>query len=341
MTTPITGPHLSNIDTPTLLESKRWFRQRRPYNLPLSFAADRSVGQLDAYGGSTAGSGRLFTQQWGSSERAYAQAYARLVGQLGDNASLGISLVQWRQSADMIVNRSKQLGAFTTALYRRSPLGIASSLGISVRKVQKILGTRHGVSRSPANLWLEFWFGWKPMVSDIYAASEVFDQELPLVPIKGRGVELRTWETMPEPFSKGQLYSGTTRCLIGCNVRVANPNLRLMQQFGILNPASVAFDGIPWSFVLGWFSNVNSWLGSFTDFAGLDISNGYVTDSVKVKGLDWWPDFPGRGGYVNATRLNRRLIDTIPRPSFLFKQLKFEPTRAATAISLLIQKLPR
>lgn len=322
---------------------KSWYRQKPPYDRPLPY---RYVQGFAVGPGNSADGWRwkAFVRDLDYT-KLYAQAYSSLADKLGEGADLGVSLVQYRQADAMIRSRANQLGAFTTSLVRRSPIGVAASLGISIRDVQRIMKTRHGVSRKLSDLWLEFWFGWKPLVSDIFTACEILNRELPWGKLKAsrRDVEPYTIRQVPATESGEGIAWAVVRkqVSVGVRVRVKNPNVRLLQEFGVLNPYLVAWDVIPWSFVLGWFSNVDSYLSSFTDFAGLETSDGYVSKSAFIAGHTFWPYDPLQGGPGFGVATLRDLFTEVPRPRLVLKGFTLKPLRALTAMSLLVQKLPR
>lgn len=345
MALPVTGPFAWDMTSYRYDGHKTWYRQKRPYkiNLAHSFVQGWAIegnNSLDAWRWRTFADSQDYSA-------TYAQAYARLVSKLGDSAGLGVTLAQWKQADGMISKRANQLSAFTTQLVRRSPIGVAASLGISIKEAQRVMGTRYGVARKLSDLWLEFWFGWKPLVSDIFTACEVFDQPIPWGRIRAtrrRNIGPYLYQKPAGPFSEGIWFQRVQQYVgIGVDVRLVNPNLHLLNQFGLLNPAVVAWDAVPWSFVIDWFANVSSWLGSFTDFAGIERSNGYVTRRSWLDGVTYWTDLPEAGGYGIGKSLRREVLlqGNIPRPSLVLRDASLKPARALTAITLLVQKLPR
>lgn len=347
MVGPITGAPTIQDSGPGFYFQKIGQRQKRPYNLPTTFA-NRVGLAMGPSNFARAAQYVAYADSVNGSNSSYARAYDNLVKTLGENASLGVTLVQWKQADSMIRKRANQLSSFAVQLARRSPIGVASSLGISLRQAQAVMSVRYGTARKLSDLWLEFWFGWKPMVTDIYAAAQVFDQELPFGKLKGSSRTKFPYAQVQAPATKSGeaiYWQFDSRCTIGVDVRITNPNARLLQQFGLLNPAVVAFDAIPWSFVLGWFSNVNSWLSSFTDFAGLETRNVYVVRRTDLFGRTFIEEFPvpspNGNGYGAASVYTRDVLSSIPRPALQWKDFKLPLTRALTAISLLTQKLPR
>lgn len=360
MVAPVTSGHVKVRADSALWEEKIYYsRQAKPYNiqLPLKHVTyfwnpQSSYGNIwdikniaeDSY-------------TWKVSDEAYAKAYARLVGKLGDGASIGIDLAQYKQANSMISARATQLLGFASSLVRGSPLGAARSLGISIQDAKRVMRTRHGVSRSLADLWLEFWFGWKPLVQDIYGACEVLSNPLPPWRIKGSATETRSFSYGgTAPATGGVRRTQMSRVSVSLDIEVVHPTLRKLQMLGLINPFSVAFDAIPWSFVLGWFSNINSYLSSFTDWAGLKSTDGYITrKNLTTVELFWKPctkeqdpncnpDFylglKGDGlAYIKYRE--PASVQSLPYPPLVFYSKELKLTRAMTAISLLVQKLPR
>lgn len=361
MTEPVTGPFTKHVEEPHLWEHQVGYRQKPPYTLQLAFSRElvRTIN-VGAGGNVLASRAVLFLRDIHDnlSGSSYDRAYARLVGKLGETASMGVNLVQWKQADRMIRHRATTLSRFSDALKNRNPIGVAVSLGISVKKAREVMKPylkkdKYGYHRAQANLWLEFWFGWKPLLNDIFGALDILTGELPSKPLRGSA----SFST-PYGFDTGapatEFLVGTAygRVKVGCNVKVKNPNLRLLQQLGLLNPATVLWDAIPWSFVLGWILTVDLVLNSWTAFAGLDVSKVFVVKSVSYRGeMRWHPCVacPPDQQEIYKTWINlldggkksRVLSTSVPLPSLRVKKLGFAPARALTAISLLIQKLPK
>lgn len=350
MTGPVTGPVFRGGAGNGFEWAKIGYKQKPPYDMNLPYNAYTVV--------STASDNLWRWKEWMyavDTSVAYAKAYERLVEALGDSASLGVTLAQWKEADGMIKARATQLLSFTSAVLRRDPKGIARALGLKnssdaksrVRRYET--GEKYGTAKKLSDLWLEFWFGWSPMVSDIRTASEVFAQELPNARYKGRGSAMDSFsQAAPPPLNpewdgfEGIHWDGKARVEVAMDVRLVNPNTHLLNQFGLLNMATVAYDVIPWSFVLGWVSNVGSYLRSLTDFAGLETSNGYISIKQEVGGYTWWTGafaLQHSQGTGQGFRFVRTPAVSLPRPSFRWKNLSVPPTRGLTAITLLTQKL--
>lgn len=346
----VTGPIITAtpVTDPFYHEMKVSYRQRRPYVQPLPhfYGQGGALGPFNnvPYEGSR---WRSFAE-YPDDSLAYEKARSKLVDKLGDPAAIGITLAQWKQADGMIGKRAGQLNRLAIAVIRRDLHGIASALGMTRRgttRLTEYARKRHWLSIKLSDLWLELWFGWLPAVHDIYTASEVFDRPIPWGFYKAART-MREYDVVVHPgtdlFSERLIFSRTAvRVSLGVPIRIANVNTFLMQQFGILNAGQVAWDAIPWSFVLDWFWNVNSWLGSFTDLAGLDVGQGWKSTTKKVFGSTSWKSYPEKGGVGWGVEKRRVLIDELAQPKLFRKRWSLAPTRALTAMSLLMQQLDK
>jgi hypothetical protein len=138
-------------------------------------------------------------------------------------------------------------------------------------------------TRAPTNdkqmssLWLELQYGWKPLLKDVKDAAE-FLAHLHSVPNqqiyrvrKKREISfstLGTWENR----------QGEVSCSIKCIVR--EKSVPLLS--GILDPYSVAWELLPWSFVVDWFIPVGNYLQARSLSEALEAT--YVkTTYLKIK----------------------------------------------------------
>lgn len=352
MVAPVTAAPTKSVETSTRHELKVWSRQKRPYNLILGLTHNQAdsfpYGQVSMVSNHLSVA-KTHAGTYISNDAAYREAYKRFVGKLGSSAGLGINLVQYRQSVGMMASRLTQLSAFTVGVLRRNPKMIARSLGLNEGKVKKMVTQKYGVANSLSSLWLEFWFGWKPLVSDIYSAAEVLEEPLPNTRVRARGTAVvsgRSGNPAPYYSELNHTWKYSVTVSLGADVAVTNPNLRFLEQMGLLNPAVVVWDAVPWSFVLDWFGGISSYLGSLSTFAGLTAYNGYIAKKAAGSNTMEWKFGAGylgnktpTGAFGQATFKSRTSTSTFPRPPLRISLPDLAPTRALTAISLLTQQL--
>lgn len=263
-----------------------------------------------------------------------SQSLARFNGKLRyGGASLGITLATWRQSRDMIHKRMRTAKQFLDREYMR------------ISKDKRLL---RRLRRNPdplANQVLETEFGWKPLIQDVHAA--LFTAAKHAIPDQFmRAVGKSHWqedEVLGPHFKQHwEGHSQTTYC---SRVAISNENLWMLNRLGLINPASVAFDAIPWSFLLSMVSNVNAFINSFTEEVGLTFTDRSVTRSVKMLTTQWQ-----RGVSFNPVpetrtvllwKYKNRALDVKPDLSWQWKIPDLNWELAAIAASLVVQRFDR
>lgn len=361
MVSPVTGPFTrtrkQNTSTGGFIWDKTttWYRQKRPFTLPLPFDMTlRNTIVLKDYRANpntAANTALALGFSLTESTRAYNQAYARFMQQAQDTAQWAANIAEGRKAIDSMARRATTLTRFTRSVARGDFLGAAKQLGLTKapRKVSR--------KKSFANNWLEYHFGWEPLVKDIGASLEIaIDPYFPKkVRASGRDLYNKRNFNLTNPggnisFTTQKVYTIDSLCSIGGYVEVVNPNVALLSQLGFINPLSVAWELVPFSFVVDWFGNVGQVLASMTDRAGLNIRDGFYTHkqtNTNVQ-LSRYGALQVPSGHVTGetyleqgiTCVHVRRRTGIPTPSLALKSFHgFSPVRGLTAISLLLQGL--
>lgn len=137
-------------------------------------------------------------------------------------------------------------------------------------------------------------------------------------------------------------YTSISDCkvTIAANVRVKNPNLWLANQLGLINPVQMVNEGIMFSFVLDWFSNLSQVISQMTDFVGLEIADPVTSEKSSVT-YDMFNTGDFEDPIANSTRKSTTLLRTlsIPPARLRLAYERFSWRRGANAISLLVQFL--
>ncbi len=280
-----------------------------------------------------------YNKDQGVATRAGNVAYDRLKGKLYTQASDGVDIVEWRQSYSMIVKASSTLLDFTRAVRRLRFLEAA--------RILKLHAVPKGVSprRAWANNWLEYHFGWEPLMADIHESLNVLNNPVnSFVVEKGKGYDATVFKVNTSVSFK-RLSTFITECWVAEGARInaiTNRGLHSLDQFGVINPASLAWELVPFSFVVDWFVNVGQVLASYSDYAGMSLTGSYASYMIKTRAFGSNVPLSGSappliwsGSGVWASR-----APGFPQPSISVKTLRPpSKVRAATAISLLLQGL--
>ena len=261
-------------------------------------------------------------------------AYEKLVEQVtGEQAAIGTALAEARESYGMIANRANGLYRAMKKLRKGNFRGFLKELSVSPKRKHrsKTRAAAHEVS----GLWLEYWFGWSPSVSDIYTAAMQLSEPYPSGKFKGTAKRI----VYEKPY--GNTFVGVWVCKTAATFRLVNPDAYLASQMGLTNPATVIWEIIPFSFLVDWCFDVSSYINSFSDFVGIEISDAYTTEMLRGEWIVSSTSSAHRGEYkAKQVFMERRsgLVRPLPNSEIL-SNLGVSRTRAASAMALLTQIL--
>lgn len=254
------------------------------------------------------------------------ECYQRLRGKLYyGNAALGVTLGSYKQSREMIVDRYRQLSA-------------------RADKWASVLGAKHR-HRQVAGFHLEVIFGWTPLLNDIHAATET------VIQLADSEVNLSSKSRRAAHYQRGSLFSTVNSYDLhykwvktyAASVLIRNPNVWLAERAGLLNPAAVAWDLAPWSFVINMFVNTGQLVNQITDFSGLEFKKFSITNNERHV-CQIWNAAPGPRPVINGVATQtvhdkQRVLTT--KPPSLNLQFRVPDANwetAAMAASLFAQK---
>lgn len=349
MALPISGPNQVSYNRPFPLQptvsdevwTRQYWRQKRPFDRPLPYLGGGAyrvsrVG-YDSYWGTSLSANSAAIG--GIPDEIYqdllSKAYDKLKDKAFNAAQLSVSLAEMAQTTRSLRQRALQLSAFILALRQRKFLVAANILTMPEppKKVGRI--------KSVAGQFLEFHLGWEQLIKDIGNSVDVLQQPIKNTSASAQALdqgytEQSNWP--PGPWSVGwQRTYKQVVVKVGAEFAVDNPNLFLANSMGFVNPLSVAWELVPFSFVLDWFINVGQVISSYTDFLGLSVQNGYTTTLARYTWVGRRGD-PFEELVCNGWWTRREL--GINKPTLHVKRWKNPSlTRAATAVSLLVGQL--
>lgn len=269
------------------------------------------------------------------------RAYASLMSKLRNgDASLGVTLASMNQSMSMIVNRFNDVNDIMGRALRLQNRGRTRVRGGSLAKRR-------------ASDVLEVEFGWKPFIDDIANSLKVIaDSGVTVDRIKrvsGSAQFPIQFETTTAPGLEPRVthsYSGKGHVKYNASYEVTNPNLWLANRLGLLNPIQVAWDRVPWSWVVNMFVNANQLIESVSDTFGLTIISGMETYSYSVlreSHEDWLkPPWQGYSYYSNTNikHVTRNLRYDF-KPQLEFRLPNFNAELGVIASALAVQRSSR
>lgn len=328
----------------------------------LSVWYSKLKGDTSASLGVTIGS---WNQSWNMIAKRYKQL-SKIVRDVAQKSVTQTATIEKRyaEKFKQMDNRLKDLHFRLYAITSRAnlwkPADVRRLKRLIKAEEKRRLKAKHALRRdlekaSSANLFLEGIFGWMPLVQDIInAATTLTGDHFPAGYISGSGRHVYG-APIDEP-SPGSLRitggSVQVRSKYTAQVSVENPNVWLANQLGLLNPAVVAWDLVPWSWVVGMFINVQSVLESFTALYGLSVTDVTRTDESRiVSSVAMENAYPmDHPGYARSTasahaRFKARVrLTGIPTPSLTLRMPKLSMTLgliAAATTTVQVAKLSR
>lgn len=129
---------------------------------------------------------------------------------------------------------------------------------------------------------------------------------------------------------------GTTHLRAAFDIEVINDSLLTLDQCGLINPLSVAWELVPFSFVVDWFLPIGTYINSMSDYAGTRRTNVYQTTFSKTKGTILYPN-DGKKLEDEAIRCQRVLtVPKLPPLWALDLKLNQSKTHVANALALIL-----
>lgn len=252
----------------------------------------------------------------------------------GSRAQLANSLLDAVKTLDMLA--SVVIPPVKALLKLRSGnlIGALREVGLTPKSIVK----------SVPNQWLAYQYGWKPLLSDIYHVNEKLKMEISK-PLRLNVRHSRTLKSENTTNVESRKISG--RSGMGIVADYIPSGLSNIDASGLLNPVSIAWEAVPFSFVFDWFIPLGNTFQALTATADLQFVSGYrnskFVDSV-TRFNDGNPpqQLISQGKYnIERYKFNRVSISGFPLPKIYENTNPFSTPRILNAAALLGQLFTR
>lgn len=207
---------------------------------------------------------------------------------------LGTAFAERNATARMLGDTARRMADAARSLRRGEFRNAARALGIK-GDVGKPRGSNW------TNHWLQLQYGWKPLLSDIYGSADALSKrersDWRVTAKAYRSTERRVvYNRLPGfspstglPTNSDGFYGvAVTRQGVFTRIDAVPDNDLTMSltSLGVTNPLNVAWELVPYSFVVDWVLPIGSWLSS------LDAMLGYTSayTSVSTRSETIWTD---------------------------------------------------
>lgn len=282
------------------------------------------------------------------------------------SVNLAVAYAERNRTAQMVAKTATDLASALHNLRQGDFMGAARDLGIAAKKVPKKKQDRfkreytRNRAKALSSGWLELQYGWKPLLSDVYGAAEELAKKQASPHTETVMVQHRVSQEVNYTSRYGSAddmkiisrFSGSRLLIVRKSVTIYRKPGAPQDLFrlGILNPLVVAWELVPYSFVVDWFLPLGAWLETFDAHQGIEFLGGYQTvfERSSIKGeramsgtID---DSVLTGSAVASTEyinMNRTILRDLPPVGLPRLKDPRSVGHAANAIALLTQMFGR
>lgn len=213
-------------------------------------------------------------------------AWRELYGEVGElKSNLALIIAERQETVNMVNRGLRMIKDFTDAYRKRNWNEAFIAAGVRGPRGRSP-DAKGGVKQvAQFHLWLNL--GLMPIAQDVYALANKDLRPPTLRVAKSKsfsgthvaieGAESGTFST--EVGFKTRLTVSAKADIPSLDYFAAN----IAQQLGLTNPASLAWELMPYSFIVNWFVDIGSFLAQFDTFAGLrliEMSETYTDEAV-------------------------------------------------------------
>jgi len=283
----------------------------------------------------------------------------------GDWAPLGSTgLITWDNDDQNLAN-ARALDELNESIRGSTDLSIDAfqlDKTLALRKdIGKVVSSLLKIKRNPANwrlftnttssVWLQWVYGIKPTlqsIHDIVHHTSNFYQEEGIM-FKGRGTVKRS-VAVPDDNVPDISFQGTTqcstsrRCEIKCFLCIPNNSLTNIARLTSLNPASIAWELMPFSFVVDWFVNIGGYVRNletaliyqrYFKYGYQTISYSHSATYNYTRRHSWLPATGVISGTGSWRGMSRSELSGFPRPQLPSLNTTLGSGRLLNAAALL------
>lgn len=187
--------------------------------------------------------------------------------------------------------RAETIHLLSTALSRLGKAYNLAKAGNLVGAAIALTGHKpsHNISNTVAQGWLELQYGWRPLMSDIYGLSTTLQKQM----THREYVVVSSRKKIQEASSRLTVNGNTREYMTAdafyeSSVRVKMKSssmfLKTASEVGLTNPLLVAWELVPFSFVVDWALPIGTFLSQFDSALGWYFEQGSITSFSKYHG---------------------------------------------------------
>lgn len=179
--------------------------------------------------------------------------------------NLAQAYAERKMTADLVSSSLNRMTQSVLALRQRQ-----------FRRAWELLG---GNPRKLPQTWLEYQYGWRPLMNDCKGAVDAlqrYDKSQDwVVSVKGSAKEESdVWDDISGTYSANRRVVKKNGCFVRLDYTPKNGFLSALASLGLTNPYQLAWEVLPYSFVIDWYLPIGEWLSAMDADAGYDFLSG-------------------------------------------------------------------
>lgn len=237
------------------------------------------------------------------------------------------------QTADLMASTATRI--YNTIRYlRKGEIGkAANEVGVKISRRKKAKFNKHFAKDqklATASGWLQLQYGWEPLLNDVYGSAEAIaeaENKQMVAKVQSSKKLRREKSTFDNTSANWNIWGESeTELTIKYVVYFSvDPGLtRTLAQVGITNPALIAWELLPFSFVADWFIPIGNYISNWDATLGCTFGTGCKTRFIKQSGKSTWigarngwsGSTTGSTTYVAVTRTKLLTFPSARPPSF-------------------------
>ena len=255
----------------------------------------------------------------------------------GHSFNLAVAAAEGKKTVSMVSDALQSIGGAVLDLKRGRFESAARRFGVNPRPSR----LSH---KDVAGRWLELQYGWLPLLNDVYEASKAYEV-LTKQPRKNL-IRVNYTRRFTHNSSESTLnWSCEGLAMAGKQIIYEmTEQMSAGRSLGLTDPLSVAWELMPYSFVVDWFIPIGTYLENLNTIPSL--RGRFLTTSlrkfsgsaVSVNPTFNWTVIPTT--HVSQVYLDRTVSSslTVPKPSFKSFEDAMSPKRIWNAIALAVQR---
>lgn len=262
-----------------------------------------------------------------------------------------VTLAEASKSVDLIADTAQSLALAIKNVKRGDIKGAQRALRVYPNgKNRKKARNEKEVSAR----WLELQYGWAPLLNDLYGVMVDSEHGFLREPRYSATATAEEVSQVNNRRKNGYVYyedsygTVTHRCKVRLDYTLRGVDLAALSRLGVLNPAEVAWELVPYSFVVDWFLPIGEYLSTLDAAIGGTFRGGSVTKVTEIRvNSKLTPQYTrtstsslsasGDARYESYA-MTRSVYSSNPSGSIYLNTNPFNAKKALNSLALMIQK---